>query len=105
MITRNKIQDPCKPTDTYGFASNSFIQSSSSQVRSKVTSVYAEPLKTVWEVAVAFAGLGFLCVFFQKHVPLRENLNTEFGLNEGQEKKPQDISLEEGPREATAAAQ
>jgi MFS family permease len=86
----------------YGFASNGFIQSLSGQVRSEVTHVYAAALKTVWEVAVAFAGLGFLCVFFEKHVPLREELNTEFGLDEGREKKPLDISLEEGASKGTA---
>ena len=45
-------------------------------------SVYVDALKTVWQVAIAFSCLAFFCVFIEKHIELRKELNTEFGLEE-----------------------
>ena len=54
--------------------------------RGEVESVYVCALQTVWQVAIAFSLLGFLLVFGEKHVELRTELQTEFGLDEGNEK-------------------
>ena len=50
------------------------------EIISKVASIYVESLKRCWQVAIGFALLGFLISFVIKDVPLRENLDTEFGL-------------------------
>ena len=67
----------------YGFASGGFIPDLASETRIEVVGVYVSALRTVWQVAIAFACLGFFCVFVEKHVELRRELHTEYGLDEG----------------------
>jgi hypothetical protein len=50
------------------------------EIISQVASIYVESLKRCWQVAIGFALLGFAISFVVKDVPLRENLETEFGL-------------------------
>ena len=52
----------------------------SSELRSQITSIYVQSLKRCWQVAMGFALLGFLIAFVIKDVPLREQLETEYGL-------------------------
>jgi hypothetical protein len=86
--TSYRISDPSVRAQlangaAYGYASGGFIQDLPPNVREEVISVYVAALQTVWQVAVAFAGLGFLLVFGEKQVELRKELQTEFGLDEG----------------------
>ncbi|MCJ1352519.1 MAG: hypothetical protein MMC33_002503 [Icmadophila ericetorum] len=67
----------------YGFASGGFIPELALETRIEVVGVYVTALQTVWQVAVAFSCLGFFCVFVEKHVELRRELHTEYGLEEG----------------------
>jgi len=55
-------------------------QNWSQDIISQVASIYVESLKRCWQVAIGFALLGFLISFVIKDVPLRENLDTQFGL-------------------------
>ncbi|MCJ1310154.1 hypothetical protein MMC25_003815 [Agyrium rufum] len=66
----------------YGFASEGFIPGLEPSTRAEVVGVYADALKTVWYVGAAFAAFGFFCVFVEKHVELRKELHTEYGLDE-----------------------
>jgi hypothetical protein len=50
------------------------------EIKSQVVSIFVESLKRCWQVAIGFALLGFLISFMIKDIPLRENLDTEFGL-------------------------
>ena len=43
-----------------------------------------DALRTVWQVAIAFSCLGFLCVFIEKYIELRKQLDTDYGLKESQ---------------------
>ncbi|KAK4233028.1 putative MFS-type transporter YusP [Achaetomium macrosporum] len=52
--------------------------------------VYAEALRAVWFGGLAFALVGFLLVFVEKHVDLRVTLETEFGLEK--ENRPERIT-------------
>ncbi len=47
-------------------------------------------LQVIWYVLVAFAGLGFLCVFVERHVELRKELDTEYGFEQGRQDGPED---------------
>lgn len=53
--------------------------------------VYAEAMRAVWFAGLAFALVGFLLVFVERHVELRVTLETEFGLEEV-EKKPDEAA-------------
>ena len=52
------------------------------QTRAEVVGVYVQALRVVWYAVVGVAGLGFLVAFGEKHVELRKESSTEFGLVE-----------------------
>jgi len=57
-----------------------------------VVSVYTDTLKTLWYAGIVVAGIGFLAVFGEKSLILRNTLETEFGLE--QEKQGRNIEVE-----------
>ncbi|KAA8644636.1 hypothetical protein EYZ11_010148 [Aspergillus tanneri] len=66
----------------YTSASGGFIAGLPQSTRKKVIAVYMDALGTVWQVAIALSCVGFLLGLVAKHVPLREELHTEYGLEE-----------------------
>jgi hypothetical protein len=68
----------------YEYSSSSFLRVLDPVLQRIVVGVYVDSLKRVWEVAVAFAAMAFLLVFLEKEVPLRTHLETEFGLQLGE---------------------
>lgn len=79
---------------SYGYASQGFLLSLDEQDRMQTTRVYAQAMQTVWQVAAAFSALAFFVVFVEKHVVLRTELNTEFGIEV--KKKQRDDERMEG---------
>jgi hypothetical protein len=55
-------------------------------------------------VGTAFAGLGWLLIWFEKEVTLRSKLNTKFGLEE-KKKKEEEKNNENGEEEKQAELQ
>ncbi|KAK0618507.1 multidrug resistance protein Fnx1 [Bombardia bombarda] len=55
-------------------------QNWTTELRNQITDIYVLSLKRCWQVAMGFALLGFLVAFIVKDVPLREELDTEYGL-------------------------
>jgi hypothetical protein len=47
----------------------------------QVLGVYLDALKVVWFAAMAFGASGFIAVAVEKHIPLRTNLETQYGLD------------------------
>ncbi|KAI1276488.1 MFS general substrate transporter [Xylaria sp. FL0933] len=58
------------------------MQSWGPEIRAQITSIYIESLERCWQVGVAFALLGFLLSFVVQDIPLREQLETEFGMDQ-----------------------
>ncbi|EED17387.1 efflux pump antibiotic resistance protein, putative [Talaromyces stipitatus ATCC 10500] len=81
-----RIQDPSVVSlltggQAYERATKEFVNSiADPTVRAQVISVFAESLKRMWQVGIAFVALGFLVVLLEKEVPLRKELNTEYGI-------------------------
>ena len=48
----------------------------------EVVRVYFGALKAVWQVAIAFAALGFRLSGLEKEVELRQTLKTEYGIRD-----------------------
>ena len=64
--------------NAYSYANK--VQALSGLALKQTLDVYAEALKVVWLVGLAFSLLGFVFVFAEKHVEMRVTLDTEFGL-------------------------
>ncbi|CAG8955216.1 hypothetical protein HYFRA_00007232 [Hymenoscyphus fraxineus] len=52
-----------------------------------VKGIYVESIRLCWRVGIAFALFGFLLTFLAEELPMRMELETEFGLGDGVEKK------------------
>ncbi|KAE8339531.1 hypothetical protein BDV24DRAFT_152689 [Aspergillus arachidicola] len=67
----------------YEYSTKAFLDSIQDPAsREQVVQVFQKSLRTVWLVAIAFAGLGLLVTLVEKEVKLRDKLNTKFGLDE-----------------------
>ncbi|KAL9090671.1 MAG: hypothetical protein Q9165_005159 [Trypethelium subeluteriae] len=75
----------------YARASKEFIHSLDPvpAVKAAVISVYTDALRLTWQVGIGFSVLAFLSVFVLKEVPMREHLETDFGLDGPQSSGPQ----------------
>ncbi|KAF1996336.1 MFS general substrate transporter [Amniculicola lignicola CBS 123094] len=72
----------------YAYASKQYVPKLPEALRAQVIEVYIKALGTMWHVAIAFACFAFVCVFIEKDIKLRDQLETEYGLKE--EKKNED---------------
>lgn len=68
----------------YEHATKAFINSfhTQSSLQNEIIGVYSDSLKLVWQVTIAFSGLGFLLVFLEREVKLRTELETDYGIVE-----------------------
>lgn len=85
----SRISDPTAAAqlasgEAYSHVSAAFINTLDSNAKAEVLSVYSDSLKLVWQVSVAFAGLGFILVWFEKEIKLRTEHETEFGVKDAQ---------------------
>ena len=77
-VTRGRLQGG----NAYSQASSEFIDSFPAGLRSQIINTYAGALKQVWQVAIAFAALGFILVWFEREIQLRKTLDTEYGMKD-----------------------
>lgn len=80
-----RIVDPSVRHDVIGgrayeHAVRVYVNALHPETRSQFIAVLVDGLKRTWQVSIAFSALGFLLVVFQKEVPLRDKLDTEFGM-------------------------
>jgi hypothetical protein len=74
----------------YQFVSGEYVQALPSTVKAEVIGVYLEALRAVWIGAIAFGATGFAAVYIEKHMPLRNELDTKYGLKPHGEKEQGD---------------
>lgn len=79
-ISDANIRDQLANGGAYQFAANGSIQSLPTETRQQVINLYAGTFRIAWYSALPFALIGFLLVFLEKHVELRRELETEFGM-------------------------
>lgn len=94
-ISDEEIRSVLANGGAYAYASQGSINALNVRLRLEVRSVYSDALKTVWQIAVAFALLGFVAVFVAKDVKLRTSLETKFGLDD-RKPKGEETKSEEG---------
>lgn len=85
----------------YQDATVTFLDSLSAETRAQVIGVQNSSLRRSWHVAIAFGALGFLVALFLGEVPLRKELDSEFGMTEkgktDDEKKDKEVTDKEIP--------
>ena len=79
----------------YGLVSGGYVQALPEAVQRQIVNVYTKALEKAWQVAIGFALLGFLLVFLERHIDLRTELKTDFGVTNDTEK--QDVETPETP--------
>ncbi|KAJ2905394.1 hypothetical protein MKZ38_005492 [Zalerion maritima] len=82
------VQELLVKGGAYEHATKAFVQSfaTSPEVYDKIIDLYETSLKLVWEVSIAFCLLGFMLSLFVGSLDLRNELETEFGLQEDKAK-------------------
>ncbi|KAM5447628.1 hypothetical protein MaudCBS49596_005887 [Microsporum audouinii] len=80
LITDVAVQALLKDGAAYSYASGGRIGLLPPDSHDQVIMVYVKALQVVWRVIVAIACLGFCCAFIEKHVELRKEHDTEYGL-------------------------
>ncbi|MCJ1397721.1 hypothetical protein MMC11_000917 [Xylographa trunciseda] len=81
-ITNPGAQAALATGQAYEHATAAFVGSFAGDVQQQIVGVYVDSLKTVWQVAIALSGLAFLLVFLEKEVPMRTELDKEYGLDQ-----------------------
>ncbi|KAI0964756.1 major facilitator superfamily domain-containing protein [Xylaria arbuscula] len=69
----------------YQDATAQFLNSLSAELRAQVVAVQNGALKRSWQVGIAFGALGFITALILKEVPLRRELDSDFGMTEKNE--------------------
>jgi hypothetical protein len=81
----------------YQYATAAFVNGIEDvATRAEVVEVFTGALRQVWLIGIAFAGIGFLLVFVEKEVELRNELNTEFGMEERKKNDDLPVRSEDG---------
>jgi EmrB/QacA subfamily drug resistance transporter len=89
-ISDGRVRQELGSGRAYQSVSGAYIKQLTLKTQLEVLSVYEEALKAVWIAAVAFGATGFIAVVIEQHIPLRTELDTQYGL----EHKPKGESLD-----------
>ncbi|KAL9044410.1 MAG: hypothetical protein Q9214_002449 [Letrouitia sp. 1 TL-2023] len=106
QLAPTRIQDPgvvrlLSGGKAYQHATRLFLDTLPPDVSRQVNSVILASLKRTWQVAIGFAGFGFVLVSLEKEIKLRKELDTEYGITERKEKKGESMELEAQPGKGT----
>ncbi|PQE08163.1 major Facilitator Superfamily protein [Rutstroemia sp. NJR-2017a BVV2] len=114
---QNTITDPAVVAQlsggqAYQRATKKFLDTITDPVvKGEVIEVFSKTLKTIWYVSIAFVALGFVLVNFEKEIPLRKELDTDFGMVEKKKadgdqpvSQPEGVVENKRPEENQAAA-
>ncbi|KAJ4222246.1 hypothetical protein NW759_006668 [Fusarium solani] len=82
MIDSEVAREVLSSGDAYASATRAFVMQFEEPVRSQIRHVFMLALRKVYVISVAFGGLAFLLALFEKDIPLRKDLDTQYGLEE-----------------------
>lgn len=88
LLGSSEAQASLSRGQAYERASKELVDSFPEPIRSGIISLYEQSLKRVWQIGIVFAGVGFLVIFLEKNLELRdEHEANEFGLVAGDKEK------------------
>lgn len=85
-LAATQISDPIIASmltggQAYEHATRDFVTAiTDPTVRGEVIAVFVRSLQRTWQIGIVFVGISFLLVFIEKEIPLREDLDTEYGI-------------------------
>ncbi|PVH97622.1 MFS general substrate transporter [Periconia macrospinosa] len=82
QISDNGVRQKLGGGRAYESISGSYIKALPLQIQQEVLSVYDKALMAVWIGAIAFSATGFIAVALERHIALRTELDTKFGLEQ-----------------------
>jgi MFS family permease len=85
-ISSKEVQRMLQNGGAYEAAGSEYVKSLPLAIQDQVVETYLGALRVVWIVGVALAGSGLLVVLAEKHIPLRQELSTQYGLEMKAEK-------------------
>jgi hypothetical protein len=88
-----KVRQELGSGRAYQSVSRSYLKTLSPTSHREVLSVYQDALKAVRIAALAFGATGFVAVAIEKHIPLRTELDTKYGM---EDEKSKDSEEEKG---------
>ncbi|RYP65609.1 hypothetical protein DL771_008217 [Monosporascus sp. 5C6A] len=103
MITETAVREQVMNGKAYAHATAMFRNALAPQTQRQFIAVLEESLRRVWQVAIGFGALGFLLVIFEKELTLRNELETEYGMEK--ETSSGVMALEEGAGTVKKASQ
>ncbi|KAI0834691.1 multidrug resistance protein fnx1 [Hypoxylon sp. FL0890] len=68
--------------NAYSNANSDFLSRFTGVIHEQIVGVYSDALKQLWLISIAFGGVSFLLVLFEREIELRTALETEYGLKE-----------------------
>lgn len=86
MVDNEVVRELLSNGDAYASGTQHFVMQFPEPIQSQIREVFLLALRKVFIISVAFGGTGFILALFEKDVPLRKGLDTEYGLEE--RKKP-----------------
>jgi hypothetical protein len=92
-ITDPALREQLRNGQAYEHATKAFRDSLAPVPRAQFVWVLNQSVRSTWWVAIAFAALGFLIINFEKEIPLRKELQTEFGMAERKETEPKESGV------------
>jgi MFS family permease len=93
QISDAAVRQTLQHGKAYEAAGSSYVKSLVPVVQDQVVNTYIDALRVVWIVAIVLSATGLLAVFFEKHIPLRQELDTSFGLDAKGEKTEADARI------------
>ncbi|EMT64642.1 hypothetical protein FOC4_g10007321 [Fusarium odoratissimum] len=82
MIDNELAREMLSSGDSYQSATRAFVLQFDEVVQSQIRRVFMLSLSKVYVISVAFGGLAWVLSLFEKDVPLRKELDTQYGLDE-----------------------
>lgn len=82
LVADPTVRSVLSSGDAYGSATRAFVMQFEEPTRSEIQRVFLKALKKVFVISTAFGGAALVAALFEKEIPLRKELDTEYGLEE-----------------------
>jgi len=80
----------------FAYAAIPIIKTIPEPLRSEIRESFTDSLRTIWQVSIGIAALGFLSVFFLKHYALAKTTDDHWGIEQKKAKDEEvgkDVSI------------